>query len=148
MVLSVRPSKGFTLIEMMISILLIMVSMLALLTVMVYATTTSLDNEYRDTGTRMLNQTSEALLALSFSDPLVSAGSYTRVSGNTAQDKAGIPDTNQTVRNANRTYSILWTVTPTPSPDTNQITITVQYANKENQSLQNSLGIYKRRPKT
>jgi len=120
----VKCNKGFTLIEMMVAILIIMVSMLAYLTVIMTAMRTSNTNEFRDISTRIANQTGEALLSLPFTDSELSMGAHSRTAQDTTQGSKGLPDTTQVVRGSLQTYTINWSVSPL-SLDSLQIVITV-----------------------
>lgn len=134
-------NKGFTLIEMMIAIVLIMVSMMAYLSAMVTAIQTSNNNEFRDVSTRIANQTGESLLALPFSDSELTLGNHSRIANDSTQGNKGLPDTTQVVRNSQQSYSISWIVTP-QSLDAIQILITVR--NTNNNKIYN-LVVFKQR---
>jgi prepilin-type N-terminal cleavage/methylation domain-containing protein len=131
--INVPYNRGFTLIELMVALFIIMVSMLAFATSMVVSLRASNATEWRDVTTRVTNQTAEALIALPFTNALLAVPSavgswqdYSRVTGNVAQDNAGLPDTNQTVRGTQQSFLIQWRVTY-QSPDIRQIFITVTY---------------------
>ena len=57
-------SKGFSLIEMLIAVVIIAFTLLALCSAMVNAISANLGNELRNTAVRLTNQTAEVLLAL------------------------------------------------------------------------------------
>jgi prepilin-type N-terminal cleavage/methylation domain-containing protein len=145
--------RGFSLIEMMIAMVFIMISMLALLTAVVTAERTNQENELRNTAIRLTNQTAETLLALSFekdtaelSLTLDSAGSriapaHSRTSGNTNQDAKGFPNPVQTVRNAGVTYTIEWDVRE-QTANVREVTIAVGYPYR-GQPRKNTSVIYK-----
>ena len=139
-------NKGFSLIELMIAIVIIMVSMLALLTSMLISTRTNSANELRTIAIRLTNQTAESLLALPFDDTDVSVGAHTRVSGSPTQDQKGFPKIQQSVRGYQQTYSIQWTVAPvTGSASALQAVITVSYSlnSAPTATLSNTAVIYK-----
>lgn len=125
-------SKGFSLIELMIAIVIIMISMLAFLTSIVTSMRANLDNDLRNTSIRLTNQTAETLLALPMGDNEISSTSnttytsHTRTPGSTDQDARGFPKTVQTVRGTRQTYAIEWKVRD-PSANVKEIVITVSY---------------------
>jgi prepilin-type N-terminal cleavage/methylation domain-containing protein len=141
-------SNGFTLIEMMISMLIIMVSMLALGTMMEVTMDTNMTNEMRSVAVRLTNQTAEALLAIpttpeSAVDPLLTASTttYTRIAGNSHQDSVGLPKIQQSIRGTTKTFNIQWAVADaTPTMKQIQITVSYQYKGK---TLTNSALVYK-----
>lgn len=108
-------NKGFTLIEMMFSIVIIMITMLALLTSITVGIKNNMQNEIRNTAIRLATQTAEALISLNYNDTELSyMTGHVRITGNTSQTQKGIPDTVQTVRNAQVNYSIQWDVIQPP----------------------------------
>ncbi len=148
----VRKNSGFSLIELMVAVVIIMISMLAVLTAILKSTTTNLQNDLRNTAIRITNQTSEALLALPLTDTEVSATldptgatriapAHTRTAGNTTQDLKGLPKTTASIRGVQTTYTITWDVAA-PSGNIKQINITVGYTFK-NQPLTNTAIFYK-----
>lgn len=137
----VSYNRGFTLIEMMIAVFIIMISMLAFLNVTIMSIRTSLQNDMREMATRLANQTGEVLLALPFSDPLLTVGTTIRTTGNAAQNAAGIPDTVQTMRGTRQIYNIRWNVTPLTSTSI-QIVTTVTYTFRD-AGLTRSLVLFK-----
>ncbi len=139
--------------EMMIALVIIMVSMMALLTALTSSVKTNRENEVRNTGIRVANQTAEALLALNSEDTELTVGSHTRTPGNTAQATKGIPDTSQMIRSSvtsTMTYSIAWVVsqlasgaTPSsPVPNLKQVNVTVSYT-MNNMQLNHDVVAYK-----
>jgi prepilin-type N-terminal cleavage/methylation domain-containing protein len=141
-------SNGFTLIEMMISMIIIMVSMLALGTMMEVTMDTNMTNEMRSVAVRLTNQTAEALLAIpttpeSAVDPLLTASTttYTRIAGNSHQDSVGLPKIQQSIRGATKTFNIQWVVADA-TPTMKQIQIIVSYDYK-GKTLTNSALVYK-----
>lgn len=142
----VPRNRGFTLVEMMIAMVIIMVSMLALVTMMMMTMDTNMTNEMRSAAVRLTNQTAEALLAIPTTpyaaiDPLVTAGTYTRIADDTHQNDRGLPKIQQSIRGTSKTFNIQWVVADT-TPTMKQIQITVSYQYK-NQTLTNSALIYK-----
>jgi Tfp pilus assembly protein PilV len=140
----VRASKGFSLIELMIAVVFIMISMLALLTAIVTSMRTNLENDLRNTAIRLTNQTAEALLALSIDptiDPELTDGSHSRIAGNTTQNEKGFPLMTQTVRGSQQLYTIDWAVV-SRTTSVKEITITVSYTSR-NKPYTNTAVIYK-----
>ncbi len=140
----VRASKGFSLIELMIAVVFIMISMLALLTAIVTSMGTNLENDLRNTAIRLTNQTAEALLTLPIEptlDPELTDGSHSRTAGSTLQNEKGFPLTVQTVRGSQQLYTIAWTVV-SRTLNVKEITITVSYASR-NKPYTNTAVIYK-----
>jgi Tfp pilus assembly protein PilV len=143
---TVMRNKGFTLVEMMISIVIIMISLLALLTMMLKTIDANTSNEMRSAAVRLTNLTAEALLAIPTPkdiapDPLVTAGTYTRIPNDLHQDNCGLPEVQQSIRGARKTFDIGWTVVDT-SNSVKQISIAVSYDYK-GQGFNNSTVIYK-----
>lgn len=145
MVQPVPRNKGFTLVEMMISIVIIMISMLALVTMMTMAINTNMTNEMRTAAVRLTNQTAEALLSIPTTstpfDPLVTAGTYTRIANDSHQDSMGLPKIQQSIRGTSQTFNINWTVADSTS-SIKQIQIDVNYYYK-NKQFTNSTVVYK-----
>lgn len=141
----VKNSKGFSLIELMFSLVFIMISMLAMLTAIIMATRTNLQNDLRNTAVRLTNQTAEVLLTLPFNDIELEDGSRSRIPGDAAQDDKGFPPTAQTVRSHQQTYQIEWN-TITQTTDVKEITITVSYLHTSTSKTHSNFGVvYKHR---
>lgn len=147
----VKHSSGFTLIEVMIAIVIIMVSMLAFLTTITVAMRTSLNNELRDVSTVVANQTGEALLALPMTDSELASGlasgvTHTRITNDATQGSKGLPNTLQTVRGAQTPFTIQWQVfsltTGTTNPDSVKIVISVGYVSN-NQNITKDTVVFK-----
>ncbi len=66
-------NRGFSLVEMIISILIISISFLALSSVMVSAINISLENEFQNTATNLTNQMAEILMIVPY-DEIASCG--------------------------------------------------------------------------
>ncbi len=154
MTLRVGKNRGFSLIELIIAMVIIMISMLAVLTVILKSTTTNLQNDLRNTAIRITNQTAEALLALSIDDSDVSAtldptgltriaSAHTRTASPSPQDNKGLPKTIVSIRGFQTTYTITWDVAA-PTGNVKQINITVGYTYK-NRPLTNAVVVYKHR---
>jgi prepilin-type N-terminal cleavage/methylation domain-containing protein len=143
---SAPKNKGFSLIEMMISLMIITISMLALNQMIVVSMSANLSNELRSAAVRLTNQTAEALLAIPTTpdaaiDPLLSAGTYTRIANDSHQDSVGLPKIQQTIRGSTTTFGINWTVADNTST-VKQIQITVSYPYKD-QTMTNATNIFK-----
>lgn len=138
-----RNSKGFSLIEMMIAVVLIMISMLALLTATLGAMRANVETELRNTAVRIANQTAEALLSLPSSDTELSdaVSPHVRTAGNATQDAKGLPQPNVSVRGYQQQFTIQWTVV-NKSGKVKEVTITVSYTHR-NRPFSNSSVIYK-----
>ncbi len=138
-------NKGFTLIEMMIAILIIMASMLALLTAITTAIRTNRTNELRNAAIRITNQTAESLISLPLDDNELATGiTHVRIAGDPTQAQKGIPDTTQSVRNYTFTCRIQWSVLASTA-DLKQINIQVGYDLATGQSYTNYGVTYKYR---
>lgn len=125
MVLFAQNNKGFSLIEMIVALVILMISMLGLSSVMVNSINANANNEIRNTALRLTNQTAEALFSLPFNDTEVTAGNHARDDASVAQDSEGFPRRNQRVRETlNQTYNISWAVADT-SVSLKTITINV-----------------------
>jgi Tfp pilus assembly protein PilV len=138
---TVQNDKGFSLIELMISMVFIMIAMLAMLSSILTVTNANLENDLRNTAIRLTNQTAETVLALSFTDTDLSDASHSRTAGDANQDSKGFPPVTQTVRNHRQTYTIQWSV-ESQSADVKEVTITVGYSYR-NKNHSNSGVIYK-----
>lgn len=138
MALVLNNNKGFSLVELMIAIVILMFSLLGLLAVMVNSINANATNEVRNTAVRLTNQTAEALLALSFTDNEVAAAgagpacpagpgtNHTRTLANVNQDLRGFPQLMQNIRGFQQLYNISWCVTDL-NTTTKQISILVTY---------------------
>ncbi|OGW29544.1 MAG: hypothetical protein A2X56_12980 [Nitrospirae bacterium GWC2_57_13] len=137
-----RQIRGFSLIELMIAVVLIMVSMLAMLTSTLMSISTNLENDVRNTAIRVTNQTAEALLALPIEDNEFTDGSdHVRIPGNALQNAKGFPSTTVTVRGYQQSYTIRWTVV-SQTENVKEVAITVDYTFKT-QPRTNTAVIYK-----
>lgn len=138
----VRHSKGFSLIELMIAVVFIMISMLALLNATVMSIQTNLENDVRNTAIRVTNQTAEVLLALKYEDAELNDGSgHVRDGGSVTQDEKGFPPTALNIRGFQQAYTIQWAVA-TRTSDIKEVTITVTYMHR-NTTHTNTAVIYK-----
>jgi len=142
-----RLNRGFSLVEMMIAIAIIMISMLAVLTAILKSAQTNLENDVRNTAIRITNQTAEVLYALpatlTYTDPELTDGTHTRAAGNTTQNEKGFPFLTQTVRQSQQAYTIDWSVV-SQTNTVKEVTISVRYTlKKNNQNFTNTAVIYK-----
>ena len=117
--------RGFSLIEMLFAMLLIMVSMLAFLTTMTVAMRTSGNNDVRDMSTKIVNMTAETLLALPITDPDLSTDptssacvNHSRTANDATQGNKGFPNAIQIVRGTQMPFTIQWCVGPLSSTTT------------------------------
>lgn len=139
---TVKNYNGFSLIELLIAIVIISISMLALLTSMLTSMQTNQQNDVRNDAIRLLNQTSEILLALPLDDEeLVSAATHTRALGDATQDAKGFPVPRRTIRNYQHNFNIVWEVTSLSS-QLKQIAVTVTYSVR-GQNYSNSMVVFK-----
>ncbi len=139
-----NKARGFSLIELLIAMALIMISMLALLTTMLATTNANMNNEIRNGATIVGNLTAEALLALPIDDPeLTDTITHTRIAGDATQTNKGLPDVSQKIRNYQFNYIIQWTVS-NYSTNLKQVNITITYQRK-GQGFSHSALIYKHR---
>lgn len=137
-------SKGFSLVELMIALVILQISLLGLLSGLVNSIAVNLDNELRNTAIRITNQTAETIHSLDFNDNEVLSGTHYRYpSGYSQQDLKGFPQTVQDIRGGfQQPYSISWTVTD-QGTELKQVLITVQYTNPHGENLSNNAVIYK-----
>jgi Tfp pilus assembly protein PilV len=149
-------TKGFSLIELMIALVILQVSLLGLLSVMVTSISSNLDNEVRNTAIRLTTQTAEAIYSLDFEDGCVNDAdgvgggdtTYSRDVTNglcvsSDHDLKGFPQRVQRIRGGfDQTYNISWTVSD-QSADLKEVEITVTYTDPKGVGLSNSAVIYK-----
>lgn len=127
----VTRRSGFSLIEMMIAILIIMVSMLALLAMILVSINTNMTNDLRNRAISIANQTAEALLALPLDDAELTVDViHERAPGDAGQNEKGFPDPNQNIRGLQHRYAIEWIATA-PTPNVREVAITVGYEHKK-----------------
>ena len=133
---------GFSLIEMMIAIVIIMVSLLALLAMILVSMNTNMTNDLRNRAISVANQTAEALLALPLDDAALAVDSvHERTPGDAAQNEKGFPDPTQAIRGLQHRYSIEWIATA-PTANVREVAITVRYEYKNTAHSYSTL-IYK-----
>lgn len=160
--------KGFSLIELMIALFIITVAVLGLLTLTITSIQTNMQNDIRNTATRLTSQTAEILLARPIDtistcgitlDSTITTGSvavynsaYTYntsnnclVDSNAAEDYKKYPNASQPLGGSSGTkeYNITWTVSNLTN-DLRQITIRVSYKYRD-QTYTNEAVIYKHR---
>lgn len=146
--LPVKYSKGFTLIEMMVAMLIIMVSMIAFLTTISVTMRASLNNDLREVSTIVANQTGEALLALPMTDSELSRGvAHVRIQDDATQSSKGLPNTLQTVRGTQTPFTIQWQVislSTVTNPDSVRVVVSVGYVSN-NQTITKDTVLFKRK---
>ena len=147
-----RESDGFSLLELMISLVILTVSILALLSLTITSIQANLQNDIRNAAIRLTNQTAEVLLAqpietlttcglhaeptdISTNPAAVSPyynAAYTYSVTNSCLDGAGTlygryPNPVQTIRGTRQySYNITWAVTNLTN-DLRQVDISVEY---------------------
>lgn len=140
-----KCKNGFSLVELMFAMVIILVSMLALLTSITTSINTNMSSEIRNAAVKVTNETAEAILALPIDDAELSDGSHgnTFTSGATGQQGKGFPNPVQKIRGYEKTYTITWFVIPSSS-NLKQVDILVSYTHK-GKSYENASLIYKHR---
>jgi prepilin-type N-terminal cleavage/methylation domain-containing protein len=156
---TVRNSKGFSLVELMIAIVIMAVSFLALSAAMVSSISVNIENELMNSAVRLTAQTAEVLLALPIdnvnscgltADPEAPrySGSYTYDDSN---DCLGgemnvyrrFTDPVQAIKGFSQKYNVTWEVTVLNS-NLRQITLSVDYRYRGKNHMNNAV-IYKHR---
>lgn len=138
----VLNNKGFSLIEMMIALIIISISFLALSAVMVSAINVNLENELRNTASRLTSQTAEVLMIVPYeeisscgvtSDPEAHNYNSSYIYDNSNEclgtDKDSYkkyPDPHQTVSTMKKNFNIVWDA-QLFNDTTKQIIITTTY---------------------
>ncbi len=118
-----RNSQGFTLIEVMVAMVILMVGMLALLNTAAVVIENNITNILRDEALTVAEEQLSALQNTSF-DSVASSGPAT---------------VTRTFRGVQKTYTVNVTVTtPAGSPDTKKVQINVTWPYK-NKTLQHSI---------
>lgn len=143
----VRNNKGFSLIEMMIAVVIILFSMLAMFAAFGSSISVNVSNDMRNTAVRLTNQTAEVIQSLAFTDAWVVGDTteilYDRDDSNTDQRDKGFPRETQVVRGVQRAYTISWWVMDL-SDNLKQVRITVSYLDpKDGTTITNDAVIYK-----
>jgi prepilin-type N-terminal cleavage/methylation domain-containing protein len=154
-----KSSKGFSLIEMMVALVVIAFTLLALSGAMVSSVTVSMENELRNAAVRLTNKTAEVLLALPIEStntcgitpepgvPNYNA-SYSYDDTNTclgvvADEYKKYPNPIQSTKGFQQKFNIVWTVSPLNN-NLKQITIAVAYKHSNGNHINNAV-IYKHR---
>jgi len=158
MTASVQSDKGFSLVEMMIAMVIIMFSLLALSSAVITAIGVNLGNELRNTAARLTGQTAEVMLALPVDnistcgltpdpDALNYNASYVYSDSNiclgAGTDFRKYPNPVQSVNGSRQKFNITWAVTDL-NGNLRQVTITVAYKHR-GENLANSAVVYKHR---
>jgi prepilin-type N-terminal cleavage/methylation domain-containing protein len=155
----VRNSKGFSLVEMMIAIVIIAISFLALSAAIVRSISVNIENELMNSAVRLTTRTAEVLLSLPIdslhscgvtADPEAPrySGAYQYDDSNDclgaeAGDYLRFTDPVQTIKGIRRKYNVNWDVTVLNS-NLRQITISVDYRYRGQNHMNNTV-IYKHR---
>jgi prepilin-type N-terminal cleavage/methylation domain-containing protein len=158
MTANARSDQGFSLVEMMIAMVIIVFSLLALSSVVINAIGANLGNELRNAAAGLTGQTAEVMLALPIED-VMSCGltadpdalnyktSYVYSDSNTClgtgTDYLKYPNPVQSIKGSRKNFNITWVVTDLNS-DLRQVTITVAYKHK-GVNFTNSAVVYKHR---
>lgn len=159
MKMSVRNSKGFSMIEMLTALVIIALALLVLSAVLIHAIQINVSNDLRNAAVRMANHTAEVILALPF-DSVRSCGltadpnslNYSDVyrydEGNTClNDSPGdylkYPNPVQTIKGFRQKFNITWDVTRL-NDHLGQVIIQVAYK-ESNRDHFHSAVIYKDR---
>ncbi len=135
-------NKGFSMIELMVAMVIIIVSMFAAMSATITSVRANANNEMRTVGSRVMSQTAEALLSMSFADPNLANGSHSRIPNDAAQTQLGLPNTVQVVKGASQNFSIQWNVSTLTPKASMQIDITVSYTFRNN-AVANKLTLFK-----
>ena len=158
MMVNVRSDEGFSLVEMMIAMLIMVFSLLALSSAVINAISVNIGNELRNTATGLTGQTAEVILALPIenispcgltpdADALNYNASYVYSGSNTClgagADYRKYPNPVRSVKGYRQNFNITWAVTDL-SNDLRQITITVAYKYR-GEDFTNSAVVYKHR---
>jgi prepilin-type N-terminal cleavage/methylation domain-containing protein len=158
MTANVQSDKGFSLVEMMIAMIIIVFSLLALSSAVINAIGVNLGNELRNIAARLTSQTAEVILTLPIEnispcgltpdpDALNYDASYSYSGGNACLgggvDYRKYPDPVQSVKGSRQNFNITWAVTELNS-NLRQVTITVAYRHR-GENLTNSAVVYKHR---
>ncbi len=154
-----KSSKGFSLIEMMIALVVIAFTLLALSAAMVSSVTVSMENELRNAAVRLTNQTAEILLALPIESintcGITPEPSLPNYNASYAYDNTNIclgaiadeykkyPNPIQPIKGFHQQFNTVWTVSDLNS-NLKQITIAVIYKHN-NENHTNNAVIYKHR---
>jgi prepilin-type N-terminal cleavage/methylation domain-containing protein len=156
---TVRNSKGFSLIEMMIAIVIMAISFLALSAAMVSSISVNIENELMNNAVRLTIQTAEVLLSQPIdsvnscgvtADPEAPgySGAYTYDDSNDCLgaetgDYLRFTNPDQIIKGVSQKYNVIWDVTVLNS-NLRQITISVDYRYR-GQNHMNHAVIYKHR---
>ncbi len=151
MVVTARNNKGFSLIEMMIAVVIILFSMLAMFAAFGSSISVNVSNDMRNTAVRLTNQTAEVIQSLAFTDTWVvdndglgpTATTHDRDDLDADQNQKGFPRETQVVRGVQRAYVISWGVSDL-NDNLKQVDIAVSYLDpKEGTTITNNAVIYK-----
>jgi len=143
-----KSNKGFSLVELMVALVILMISLLGLLAVFVSSISANLDDELRNTAVRLINQTAETVHSLPIADSDISGDatgvSHSRQADDFNQDLKGFPKPAQSIRGFQQNYAITWKVTDR-NENLKEIVISVAYANSQRENCCHNAVIYKHR---
>jgi prepilin-type N-terminal cleavage/methylation domain-containing protein len=146
MVATVRNNSGFSLIEVMIALVILLISLLGLLSVLINSIGANLDDESRNTAIRLINQTAETIHSLPIRDTDIRGDprgvSHARQADDLSQDLKGFPKPAKSIRGFQQNYSILWNVTD-KDENLKEIIISVTYSNSQRENCCHNAVIYK-----
>lgn len=126
-----RDSRGFSLVEMMIALVILSVSILGMTSMTLTTIRTNVENDLRNAAIRLTSEVAEELAALPIEDVIATP--------------VGTPETRQvSIRGANVAFKVERVVTPLTN-DLRQVDITVRYSFKGIDNKSNSAVIYKHR---
>jgi len=145
---AVMNNRGFSLVELLVSIIILLVSLLGLLPLMIQSINANLNDDLRNTAVRLTSQTAEAIHSLPFDDADIMGSStgvlHTRAADGPDQDRKGFPKPSQTIRNFQQNYVISWNVVDR-NDNIKEIVISVAYSDQQREAQSHSAVIYKHR---
>ena len=148
MAASAANNKGFSLIELLVAVVILLVSLLGLLAALMNTISANLDDELRNNAVRLTSQTAEALHGLPIDDDNVTGSPegilHTRSACDSGQDRKGLPCPVQNIRGFKQDYIISWNVTD-KDDNLKEILISVAYTNAMKDNNSYKAVIYKHR---
>ena len=148
MVAAAGNSKGFSLVELMIALVILLISLLGLLAVLTNCISANLCDELRNTAVTLAAQTAEAIHGLPIDDSDIRGDTkgltHTRDGEDANQDLKGFPKPNQDIRNFQQRYTISWNVIDRDE-NLKEILISVTCINPRGENLSHRAAIYKHR---
>lgn len=138
--------RGFSLLEMMIADVILLISILGLLSLTTKSMEINSRNEIRNSGIRVTTQVAEIILAQPFDNIVNGLSGLSPYDGTNAAltpDFRQYPNPIQTIRGFTQTYNVTWNVT-TLTNDLREIQIAVLFTYR-GQLYSNNTVIYKHR---